>query len=52
MTKLHKQSDVAYSVIRAIFRNPYTEVTLTTVARLGQALGVSTAELLEDIEEE
>lgn len=52
MTKLHKRSDVAYSVVRLVFRNPYTEVTLTTVARLGEALGVSTAELLEDVDEE
>lgn len=50
MTKLHKQSDVAYSVIRTLFRDPYHEVTLTTIARLGQALDVPTSELLEDVE--
>jgi DNA-binding Xre family transcriptional regulator len=49
MTRLHTKSEVAYNTIRRIFRDPYSEVTTTTLARLAEALGVSTAELIEDI---
>jgi len=48
MTRLHHRSEVAYTTIRAVFRDPHTEVTLTTLARLAEALDVSTAELIED----
>lgn len=50
-TRLHHKSEVAYTTIRAIFKDPHTEVTLTTLARLAEALGVPTAELIEDEEE-
>jgi DNA-binding Xre family transcriptional regulator len=48
MTRLHHRSEVAYTTIRAIFREPHTEVTLTTLARLAEALDVPTGELIED----
>jgi DNA-binding Xre family transcriptional regulator len=49
MTKLHIKSEVAYNTIRRIFRDPYAEITTTTLARLAEALGVSTHELIEDV---
>ena len=49
MTKLHKTSDVAYGTIRKIFREPYTEVTLTTLNRIAVALGVEVKDLLESV---
>ena len=49
MTRLHTRSEVAYNTIRRIFRDPYSEVTTTTLARLADALGVPTAELIEDV---
>lgn len=49
MTKLHHRSEVAYGTIRKIFRDPYTEITITTLSRLAQALGVMTPELIEDV---
>lgn len=52
MTRLHHRSEVAYTTIRAVFRNPHTEVTLTTLARLAEALDVPTAELIEDVPDE
>lgn len=53
MTKLHKQSDVAYTTIRTVFRNPYEDgITLHTLARLAEALDVPTAALIEDESEE
>jgi len=49
MTKLHHLSEVAYGTIRKIFRDPYTEVTLTTLNRLAEALKVETKELIESV---
>jgi DNA-binding Xre family transcriptional regulator len=52
MTKLHTQSEVAYGTIRKIFKNPYQEVTVTTLSRLAEVLGVETRDLIEDVEDE
>jgi DNA-binding Xre family transcriptional regulator len=52
MTQLHKMSDVAYGTIRKIFHNPYTEITLTTLNRLAQALDVETKDLIESVPDE
>ena len=47
--KLSRASDVAYNTVKAIYRNPYKEVTTTTLNKLAAALGVSTSELIEDV---
>ena len=48
-TRLHHDSEVAYTTIRTVFRNPYDDgITLHTLARLAEALGVPTAALIED----
>ena len=52
MTKLHIISEVAYSTIRRLFRDPYAEVTTTTINRLANALGVPPTSLLEDMPDE
>lgn len=49
MTRLHILSEVAYSSIRRLFRDPYAEVTTTTINRLAHALGVPPTSLLEDV---
>ncbi|GHO76454.1 hypothetical protein KSD_42250 [Ktedonobacter sp. SOSP1-85] len=49
MTKLHTRSEVAYNTIRRLFRDPYVEITTTTLARLAEALGVATSDLIEDV---
>jgi DNA-binding Xre family transcriptional regulator len=49
MTKLSHRSEVAYNTIRKLFRDPYAEVTVTTLRRLADALGVSVKDLLEDV---
>ncbi len=51
MTKLHIKSEVAYNTIRRIFRDPYVEITTTTLGRLAEALEVPTSELIEDVPE-
>ena len=52
MTRLHIRSEVAYTTIRKIFRDPYTDITLTTLSKLAQALNVASKDLIEDIPEE
>lgn len=52
MTRLHITSEVAYSTIRRIFRDPFAEVTTTTINRLAHALDVSPTSLLEDVLDE
>ena len=52
MTKLHIKSEVAYSTIRRLFRDPFAEVTTTTINRLANALSVPPTHLLEDVPEE
>jgi hypothetical protein len=51
-TGLHHSSEVAYGKIRVLFQNPYTDLRLTTISRLAHGLGVTTAELIEDVTEE
>ena len=52
MGKLSRTADVAYNTIRAIFRDPYREVTTTTLTRIARALGVSVNDLIEDVPDE
>lgn len=49
MTKLSQRSEVAYNTVRRIWRDPYTDVTLSTLRRLADVLGVNVSELLETI---
>jgi transcriptional regulator with XRE-family HTH domain len=51
MTKLSHRSEVAYGTIRRLFRDPFAEVTVSTLARLAEVLGVPTCDLLEDTEQ-
>ena len=51
MTKLSHRSEVAYGTIRRLFRDPFAEVTISTLARLAEVLGVPTCDLLEDTEQ-
>ncbi|MGH2497363.1 MAG: helix-turn-helix domain-containing protein [Ktedonobacteraceae bacterium] len=49
LTKLSQRSEVAYNTVRRIWRDPYTDVTLSTLRRLADVLGVNVSELLETI---
>ncbi len=42
-------ADTNYKTIKAIFDNPYREVTTTTLNKLAKALGVSVADLIEEV---
>ena len=47
--KLSRASDVAYNTVKAIYRNPYKEVTSTTLNKLASALEVPVTALIEDV---
>ena len=49
MRKLAASADIAYNTLRTIYRNPYRQVTTTTLGRLAQALNVPVIELIEEV---
>ena len=52
MTKLSQRSEVAYNTVRRIWREPYTDVTLSTLQRLADVLGVDVSELILSVPED
>ena len=52
MTRLSRLADTNYKTIKAIFDNPYREVTTTTLNKLAKALGVAVADLIEEVPDE
>jgi DNA-binding Xre family transcriptional regulator len=52
LTKLSQRSEVAYNTVRRIWREPYTDVTLSTLQRLADVLGVDVNELIESVPED
>jgi DNA-binding Xre family transcriptional regulator len=52
MNKLSQRSEVTYSIIKEIVRNPYRVVTTETLNRLARALDVPATDLVEDVSEE
>ncbi len=49
LTKLSQRSEVAYNTVRRLWRDPYTDVTISTLQRLADVLGVNVNELIESI---
>ena len=49
MRKLAKTADIAYNTLRTIYRDPYRQVTTSTLDRLATALGVDASELIESV---
>lgn len=52
MGKLSKNAGIAYNTLRTIYRNPYRQITTTTLEKLARALGVPSKELIEDVPDE
>jgi DNA-binding Xre family transcriptional regulator len=48
-SSLSRAADVSFNTIKRIYRDPYKEVTITTLERIAKALGVSIADLIEEI---
>ena len=51
MSRLSRESNMAYKTIQTIWRDPYHEVTTTTLNKLARTLGVDPSELIEYIPE-
>ncbi len=49
MTKLSQRSEVGFTTIRLLFKDPYRSVNTDTLERLAKVLGVSPLDLLEYI---
>ena len=52
MTRLSRLADTNYKTIKAIFDNPYREVTTTTLDKLARALEVSVIDLIEEVSDD
>ena len=52
MSSLSRASDVSFNTVKRCWKNPYLQVTTTTLDRLAQALGVTIVALLEDVPDE
>jgi transcriptional regulator with XRE-family HTH domain len=52
MSRLSRISDVNYKTIQHIWRDPFREVSSKTIEKLAKALGVPSAELIEDVPDE
>jgi DNA-binding Xre family transcriptional regulator len=52
MTRLSRLADTNYKTIKAIFDNPYREVTTTTLDKLAKALEVSVIDLIEEVSDD
>ena len=51
MSRLSRESNMAYKTIQTIWRDPYHEVTTTTLNKLARTLGVDPSQLIEYIPE-
>ncbi|QBD83626.1 XRE family transcriptional regulator [Ktedonosporobacter rubrisoli] len=49
MRKLAKNADISYNTLRTIYRDPYRQVTTTTLDKLALALNVDVRELIESV---
>ncbi len=50
--RLARAADTAINTVRNIYRDPYREVTTTTINKLAKALDVPVTALIEDVSEE
>jgi DNA-binding Xre family transcriptional regulator len=50
-SKVSFKTELAFKTVRTLWHNPYTDVQLSTLARIARALGVSVTDLIEDIPE-
>jgi DNA-binding Xre family transcriptional regulator len=52
MSRLSRESNMAYKTIQTIWRDPYHEVTTTTLNKLARTLVVDPSELIEYVPDE
>jgi DNA-binding Xre family transcriptional regulator len=49
MSTLSREADVPFNTVRRAWRNPQYEIKLATLNRIAKTLGVTTADLIEDV---
>jgi DNA-binding Xre family transcriptional regulator len=49
MAKLARRADIDYKTVQRVFRDPYREVTTTTLDKFATALDVSVTDLIESV---
>ena len=49
MGKLQRDADVAYNMVKRMFKDPYYITTTETLGKLARALGVTPGELIEEV---
>jgi len=52
MMRLSRASDVSFNTIKRLYRNPYGGANINTLDKIARVLGVSIAELTEDVQGE
>lgn len=50
--RLFLRSEVDIRTIQKIWKDPFTNITVQTLAKLAKGLGVASADLIEDVEEQ
>jgi DNA-binding Xre family transcriptional regulator len=48
-SSLSRAADVHFTTIKRIYRDPYKEITTTTLDKVARALGVSVCDLIEEL---
>lgn len=48
-SSLSRAADISFNTVKRIFRDPYKEISTTTLGRIAEALGVEPGELLENV---
>jgi DNA-binding Xre family transcriptional regulator len=48
-SSLSRAANISFNTVKRIYRDPYKEVTTTTLERLAKALGVPIADLIEEL---
>ena len=49
MTSLSRKTELAFTTVKKIFRNPYAEISTYTLGKIARVLGVPPGELIEEI---
>jgi DNA-binding Xre family transcriptional regulator len=52
ISTLSREANVPFNTIRRAWKNPQYEIKLATLNRIARTLGVTTADLIEDLPEE
>ena len=50
-SSLSRATNISFTTIKKIWRNPSYEINIVTLHKIAKTLGVPTSELIEDVEE-